>query len=502
MHGVRPGVSVSANTVTVDRNDPRFDMLKRGNNLRFPKNDAEAAGRIVLCTDAVEIEDALHRIVRSGIRPTVRSGGHCYEDFVVNNPNGAIIDLSLHNTVDAASPGGPFRIAPGARLGEIYQTFYKRYNVTIPAGSCSMVGAGGHISGGGYGLLSRQHGLTADWITALDVLTVDPHGKVTKRRVDASNDPDLFRACRGAGGGNFGIITNFYFDKLPAAPIEVAQGTLDFPWTSLTQERFDQLLNLYGSYWDTRGRDAETWGLFSVMTIGPRHAGGSISIAIQYCNAEGTAKDLGVVHEFIDRFSALKAGKPAGTSANDGVSRRPWLEATLEGDDSGGVFRAKYKSTYMKKPFTEAELHTLYTFLTAPGAEAQGFVLSVDGYGGATNAIERVQDTAIAQRASIMKLQWQCYWEDEAEDRQHLKFMDDVYTGMYTGPHVPPEYQGTPFGERYEGCYMNYADADMLRYKHWPALYYGAGGLYPFLQQVKRKYDSNNIFHSSMSIRI
>jgi FAD/FMN-containing dehydrogenase len=48
---------------------------------------------------------------------------------------------------------------------------------------------------------------------------------------------------------------------------------------------------------------------------------------------------------------------------------------------------------------------------------------------------------------------------------------------------------------------MNYADADMLRYKHWPELYYGTAGLYPFLQGVKQKYDSNNIFHSSMSIR-
>jgi hypothetical protein len=155
----------------------------------------------------------------------------------------------------------------------------------------------------------------------------------------------------------------------------------------------------------------------------------------------------------------------------------------------------------MKKPFTEAECQTLYKFLTSADIDAQGFVLAVDGYGGATNASERTRDTSIAQRASIMKLQWQCYWQDEAEDAGRLKFMDDFYTNMYTGSHVPPEYQGTPFGDRYEGCYMNYADADMLRYKHWPELYYGTAGLYPFLQGVKQKYDSNNIFHSSMSIR-
>ena len=41
----------------------------------------------------------------------------------------------------------------------------------------------------------------------------------------------------------------------------------------------------------------------------------------------------------------------------------------------------------------------------------------------------------------------------------------------------------------------------MLSYPFWPQLYYGDQGLYPFLQGVKRKYDPNNIFHHSMSVR-
>jgi FAD/FMN-containing dehydrogenase len=41
----------------------------------------------------------------------------------------------------------------------------------------------------------------------------------------------------------------------------------------------------------------------------------------------------------------------------------------------------------------------------------------------------------------------------------------------------------------------------MLRYSYWPELYYGRTVLYPFLQDVKRRYDPNNIFHNSMSIR-
>ncbi len=493
--------------VTVDRKDPRFDTLKRGNNIRFPATDAEAAGRIVLCSDEAEVSAALQRIVASGIRPTIRSGGHCYEDFVANNPNGAIIDLSLHNRVDAPATGKPFRVASGARLGEVYQTLYKRYDVTLPAGTCYMVGAGGHISGGGYGLLARQRGLTVDWITAIDILTIDPHGKVIERHIDKAHDPDLFRACRGAGGGNFGIITNFYFDTLPASPQQVAEASVSFPWSSMTEEKFTRLLALYGDYWNGPGRTPETWGLSVVLTLGPsKHGAGNINIAAQYCDANGKASDLSILYDFFDRFAELIHPQPAGKSDESKAERysvklRPWLEATLAGSDSGGTVRAKYKSTYMKKPFVQAECHTLYKFLNSPNIDAHGFVLAVDGYGGATNNPDRVHDTAIAQRSSIMKLQWQCYWAEASEDAARLKFMDDFYTAMYTGPHVPHEYQGTPFGEHYEGCYMNYADADMLRYTHWPQLFYGAAGLYPQLQQVKYQYDANNIFHSSMSVR-
>jgi hypothetical protein len=76
--------------VTVERDDPRFPALMKGHNLRFPATEAEAASRIVLCADAADCESALQRIVSAGVRPTIRSGGHCYEDFVANNPNVAM----------------------------------------------------------------------------------------------------------------------------------------------------------------------------------------------------------------------------------------------------------------------------------------------------------------------------------------------------------------------------------------------------------------------------
>ena len=104
---------------TVTREDSRYPELRRGRNARFPHAETESVARIELCETADDVADALHRAIHSGLRPTVRSGGHCYEDFVVNNPGGVLLDVSKLNTVSAA-PGGGYQVGPGAVLGEIY----------------------------------------------------------------------------------------------------------------------------------------------------------------------------------------------------------------------------------------------------------------------------------------------------------------------------------------------------------------------------------------------
>jgi FAD/FMN-containing dehydrogenase len=136
---------------------------------------------------------------------------------------------------------------------------YKRYGVTFPGGTCGSVGAGGHITGGGYGTLSRLHGLTVDWLSAVEILTVDAKGKVVARKLDRTHDPDLFRACRGAGGGNFGVITSYTFDKLPQPPQEVMLAHVSWAWADMTPERFTRILTAFGDYWETRGKDPDTW---------------------------------------------------------------------------------------------------------------------------------------------------------------------------------------------------------------------------------------------------
>jgi len=88
------------------------------------------------------------------------------------------------------------------------------------------------------------------------------------------------------------------------------------------------------------------------------------------------------------------------------------------------------------------------------------------------------------------------------QDAKHLNRMRDLYTGLYSGFAVATDHKSTPYrGKYYEDRYINYPDVDMLEYAFWPELFYGQERLDPFLQDVKRQYDPNNIFHHAMSIR-
>jgi FAD/FMN-containing dehydrogenase len=506
--------------ISVTSQDPRHETLKRGFNLRWPEAETDAAARIELCESADEAALALQRIVDAGLRPTIRSGGHCYEDFVSNNPGGAILDLSLLNRTNV-DRSGAIHVGVGTQNWNGCLDLYKRHGLTLPGGSCYSVGAGGHICGGGYGLLSRLQGLTVDWLTAVDIVTVDRRGKVVPLTVDAHRHPDLFRACRGGGGGNFGMLTDYIFEKLPSAPREVAIATVAFDWATMTERKFAALLSIYGDYWETRGTLPDTWGMFSLLKLTHRSAG-QIVMIVQFCNPDGTCRDLSVLNDFLVRFhdcTPVPAQGPApgygpATAREAGellcsrphtVMRYAWLTATQSLNGSGPNQRGKYKSAYMKRSFTAREAQRIHAHLTkdVAGVDLSQSLLQVDSYGGAINNPALIGRTAVPQRASVMKLQYQTYWTQARDDASHIRWANDFYADVYANPDVPdPAHRGTPYpGERYEGCYINYPDCDMLAHAFWPQLYYGDQGLYALLQQVKRRYDPNNVFHHAMSVR-
>ncbi|MBS1831951.1 MAG: BBE domain-containing protein [Acidobacteria bacterium] len=512
----------------VTKQDPRFDVLIRNRNDRFPASPEEQATQIDVPGTVEALRKGLEKCLSEGKRPTVRSGGHCYEDFVVNNPGGVLFDVSQLSNPELAGPAnGRYIIPANVQLGDLYTSLYKKYGVCLPAGTCYTVGAGGHISGGGYGLLARRDGLTVDYVSAVDILTVNAKGKVEMVHATKQSHPELLRACRGAGGQNYGVITAFYCDDLPKAPSQVASFGLNFPWSDMAEAKFVKLLTTYGKYWETRGKDQDTWGLFTILVCSHTN-GGSIGMNGQFCNLDGTAKNMGVLYEFLDQFlecnprpavavnppeRTLPAAIPNAPPCGPGSYRmnlRPWLDATVGrgggggGGMGGGPQRADYKCSHMKRNFTEDEARVYYKHLTRKmgNTDMRGSMVAIDSYGGKTNSAQMARETSNWQRNSILKLQYQNYWQKKEDDAVRLQWFRDFYTEVHSGARQDPKYAGTPFdGAHYEGCYINYPDVDMVEKPYWEQLYYGTGDLYPMLQKVKQKYDPNNVWHHKMSVR-
>lgn len=126
-------------------------------------------------------------------------------------------------------------------------------------------------------------------------------------------------------------------------------------------------------------------------------------------------------------------------------------------------------------------------------------LLQIDSYGGKINNINLADITAVPQRSSVMKLQFQTYWTNEADDKLNIDWINSFYQEMYSNSNVPVNAQGTPYpGEYYEGCYINYPDVEMKKFPFWFELYYP--GIYSRLLQIKNDSDPLNIFNHELSI--
>jgi FAD/FMN-containing dehydrogenase len=476
--------------------DSRYPTLVRGFNLRW----VGSPRYVELCGDTEQVVRAVERAVDAGLRITVRGGGHCYEDFVSGNDGGVIIDLSAMNGVYLDAETDCHVIEGGATLWDAYAQMYREYGVTIPGGSCASVGAGGHVCGGGYGLLSRLHGLTVDHLYGVEIVCVESSGAARVIRVTRESEGDAERlllwANLGGGGGNFGIVTRYFFRDPPAAPRDAFVLSHAWNWSDVDHSVFAQLVANYGGFLAEHSEVGSPFsGLFSLLHLTQR-AGNCAQIVL-------TAQYVGEEPQLLEEFArAVEDGIPSPTGqvapvgfhgvavAHDpDVRRLPWLYATQTLNGTGPNRRGKYKSAYMIEPFPPEQVDTIWRFLTAAANPNPSALLQVDSYGCQVNAVDPAA-TAVPQRSSIMKLQYQTYWNDPAEDDANLSWIRDFYTAMY-GPRGP-----VPDGTM-DGCYVNYPDDDLLDWQH---LYYKDN--YARLQQAKATWDPGNVFNHRQSIEL
>ena len=493
-------------------------------------------------THADQVADALTAAINAhGRNVKIASGRHCYEDFVYNSATRAVIDMSALNQAGFDPVRNAFFVDAGCENWTVYRTLLNGFGKTLPAGSCYSVGAGGHITGGGYGLLSRMHGLTVDHLSAVDIVTWDARtGRADLRHVSAtsatSDERDLFWALCGAGCGNFGAIVRYYFAELPDAPDHATIVTLAWNWSDLDRNRFAALLAVYADF--VAEMPETDFTLLKLSHV----ANGQIGLVMQMVSAPGVderdhrhraethaqrakaAFGEVVPHVALEKPLGGHPGYMVTMPASDAAQHVTYLEALQTLNGSGPNQFGKYKSAYMKKAFPESQVDAIYRWLntTPPGLPAGDMsqsLLQVDSYGGAVNR-RSADATPVPQRSSILKLQYQTYWINAAKpgdsDREpwraqaeaHLGWINDFYRDVYA------EYGGTPDPARddtgtVDGCYYNYPDTVLGSHERGDVdralwLYF----LDNFrrnprnLVHVKQRWDPEDVFHHAQSIPV
>ena len=156
-----------------------------------------------------------------------RSGGHSYVG-ASGGDQGIQLDLRRLNSVTYNSSNRTVVVGAGASLYAVH-TALEPFARTVPTGTCATVAVSGLTLGGGIGFEDRKYGLTCDSLQAVRVVLAN--GSTV--RATASQNPDLFWACRGGGGGNFGVVTEYTFATSAATPVSVTT----LRWTDADMER-------------------------------------------------------------------------------------------------------------------------------------------------------------------------------------------------------------------------------------------------------------------------
>src|ERR687886_1578886 len=349
---------------------PSSSGYARARTLYSPRFDAVRPRAIVFCETVGDVVRTIRWARRYGVHLVARSGGHSYGGY--STTTGVVLDVSrLHDVrVDAAARRAT--VGAGALLIDVHAAL-AAHGLAIPIGSGPSVGIAGLTLGGGHGYLSRKLGLACDALVGLTIVTAA--GEVL--RCDARRHPDLFWACRGGGGGNFGVVTSFTFRTTPVG--EVATYALEWPraqvrevvaaWQAFAPHAPDELsLDLNLTATDVRPH---------------------VTSAGQYL---GSAADLKRV------LAPLLAVE---TPSHVEVVSRTFLEAALHfaGCDREGVEQCrkvkretwKAKSDYVKRPLPRAAVDVLARALEARVADprlGRGTIL-LDAYGGAVARVPK-----------------------------------------------------------------------------------------------------------------
>ena len=419
----------------------------------------------------------------------IRSGGHDYEGLsYTSSLPFAVLDMNNLRSITIDVSGKKAWVQAGATLGELYTRISEASKtLAFPAGVCPTLGAGGHISGGGYGNLMRKYGISVDHV--VDAQLVDVNGKILSR---ASMGEDLFWAIRGGGGASFGVILSWTIN-LVAVPETITvfnvnktlgQGATDvlYKWQLVSSKLPRELF------------------LRAMPDIKLGTKPGDKTIAVKfYAQFLGSSEKL---------MKIINKNLPELGLKREDCYEMSWLNTTmfwmnypvgaptsiLLDRPSGppGQFY-KGKSDYVKKPIPKEGMEKIWKTML----KFNNVWMQWNPYGGVMDTIPANATAFPHRKGNLFKIQYFALWTDANATDANLGLMRELY-GV-----AEPYVSSNP-----REAFLNYRDVDVGSNPSGEtnveeAMSYGSKyfvGNLKRLMDVKAKCDPDNFFRYEQSI--
>ena len=393
---------------------------------------------IVFCRDSDDVVNALSWARQHGLAVRARSGRHNLEGWP-NVDGGLVIDVSEIKGVSLTSSRRTATVGAGLTQGEFVAAL-GRSGFATPTGSEASVGIVGATLGGGFGLLTRAFGLTCDNLIGAEIVVpTDPRGAALIE-VGRRTNSDLLWACRGGGGGNFGIVTSLTYRVHPVSNV------------ALLVARWPNLASLQGVFtaWQETAPRADR-RLSRVLEVEPE------TFALHAVLVSGNQTEARQILRPL-----LSIGRP-----EVGVTVAGWTDVFAALQPGPRRFANwRFYSQFVTRPFPPQAIGIVREFMARSPSPASNFVCA--SLGGAA-AREPAGGSAFPYRGALFYAEPRAGWNDTALTAHSQAWVAEF--GQALRPYVG-------------GAYVNVPNVAMA---NWPTAYYGVK--YGRLRRIKARFD-------------
>lgn len=460
LHGLRAGLSGRL----LEPGDRGYQMLSTPSNGRFDNVRPRA---VAVVADAEDVAHCIRWCRDVGVPFVVRGGGHNYAGY--STTTGLVISTARLNGLRYQAGTGGLRAGSGILNHDVYSLLPQQGlgRWVLPVGTCPGVGIAGLVLGGGIGPSAPWAGLAVDQLRSTTLVSAE--GEIIE--ASATREPELFWAIRGAGGGNFGIHTDFTFQMVPVPAPRVSVFTVR-----------------------STGPDSSTGALaaFQRLRIAhPRTVTGIATTAVDPSGAvAGKIRGQVIGDEALARDLLAPLLSVAELDIN--ISERAWWEAfagwldQVPGPSSWWV-RSRYAYDAIPDDALGRQVDHLAAFPRPSSTRSAKFLLMGE-VGGAVDDVARTQ-TAYVHRGASALARYTVNWPmPTASTRGPGRIPSDIRDWVDKG-------WGDLAGVTAAESYQNFPDRALT---DWADAYYREN--LPRLIAAKRRYDPDNVFTYGQSV--